>query len=368
MGRTFPGQRVRAAAFWLLVVLLVLWNVVPPPPAWVESVYSRGLYRWISAVLVPLGDLVPFSLVAVGLLLLALALPVLAVRSWRRSRRESVTARRWVLGCLRRTLFWGVVAYGYMVLVWGANYRRQPIEAQLELEVTEEVQENDIRFLVLALQTVIHRDVPPLPERDAERALGSLRRSLYDVLKEWQGVAPVLPGKVKRLPPGLLLSFGTSGTMLPLFLEVHTDGAMTEVDHLGTVAHELAHAAGFNGEADADLVGFIAGLRADDAYARYSVALQAFERCAGALETEARKTAHAGLPPQARRDLEEMHEVAVRYARPALMRLQRRSYDLFLRSQGVKEGVRDYSRAVQLLVRAAKKGRLSLPSLRGFRR
>ena len=87
-------------------------------------------------------------------------------------------------------------------------------------------------------------------------------------LEGLHGYAPTLPRRVKKLPPGTLLFFGRSGSILPIFLEAHADGAMHDAWFLRTAAHELAHVAGFSGEADADVVGFLAGLRADDRFAR----------------------------------------------------------------------------------------------------
>ena len=352
------------------MLLLTLWTVVPPAPLRVERLYSRGIYPWIAAVLVPLGDLVPFPLgwgaVALGVLLL----PVVVFRSWRRCRAAGACPGRWLAAGLGRAGVWAVLGYAAFVFLWGANYRRLPIEEQLGLAAPageeaaaeddggETARRRQVESLVAALVVAIRRNVPPPGERDAGRALEAIRRALYRSLSSWHGVAPVLPGKVKRLPSGSLLRFGTSGMILPLFLEAHTDGALTDVDHLGVAAHELAHVGGLSGEADAELAAIIAGLEADDRYARYAVALQAFRRCAWQLLPEARKRFEAALPRQARSDLEAMRAVAARYATPALRKLQRRSYDVFLRSQGVEAGVRDYSRVVELLVLARRRGLL----------
>ena len=58
---------------------------------------------------------------------------------------------------------------------------------------------------------------------------------------------------------------------------------------VATAAHELAHVAGYCGEADADAVGVLAGLASDDALARYATALAAFRRVCGALDESQRK-------------------------------------------------------------------------------
>ena len=85
-----PSPRARRPRGLLvaLVAILLLWTFLPLPPGWIESLYSRGLYRFVSASLVSVGDSVPFPLGGVLLIGLAVALPVLVVVSLRRSRRR----------------------------------------------------------------------------------------------------------------------------------------------------------------------------------------------------------------------------------------------------------------------------------------
>jgi hypothetical protein len=264
---------------------------------------------------------------------------------------------------------WLLVAF---VLCWGAGYRRQAIEARLGLEtdgleaddwsrLDDEVAE---RFLgcihdALAMDAAPADASGPTAGGDArEAAIASVRAAIARTVLEWDGAEPRLPARVKRLPAGSLLRFGSSGVTLPWTLEACVDGALPEVAEIAVAAHELAHVAGANGEAEAELLAAAAGLRAESALSRYAVALEALSRTIGEQPAEKRQRIERRLPARAREDLEAYRAVAARYHSPRLSAPQRVLYDAYLRSQGVQAGVRDYSRAARLFAMAHRQGLL----------
>jgi hypothetical protein len=355
-----PGARgdrriVRRGAFLALVAAPILWTLVPPPAAWVERWYSRGVYPWIAGAIVPVADLVPFS---AGFALYVLA-PVAAVAwvvaSRVRSRRRGVRIGRWGGGVLVRAAAAAVVIYAWFLVVWGAGYRRERIEVRLGLGGASATAE-EVSRIAAALARRVASDFVEPGLRCEEDAIRSLRDSLATVIEGWDGTRPALPRRVKRYPPGALLAFGTSGTIVPFILEANVDGAEPDVAFLATAAHELAHLAGLAGEDDADLAAAVAGLRADDRLARYATALRLLPRFARELERDDRERLYATLPPGALEDMRRVNEAARRYHVPTLARAGRRVYDSYLRSQGREEGVKEYSRVVGLLARAAGKG------------
>lgn len=344
----------------VLSALIVLWwTLAPPSRAWCETWYARGLYPLLARCLVPVADAVPWLL---GPPLLVLALAGAAafriVRSRRRRADGPRPSRRRRLVRAGATLAM-VVAFiwALFLLTWGANYRREGVEKLLRLD-SRPVAEEDLRGLVDLLVETIRREAGPAARegRDTERALLAARDALADLLEEVQSVRPRLPRRVKRLPRGLLYRFSTTGVFLAPLMEACVDGAAPPATFVAVGAHELAHAGGVAGEADADVLSALAGIRSRDAFARYSAALWAFRRSAGALDAAQRAQVESRLPDVARADIEAAHSAARRYHRPAFSALQRRVYDAYLRSQGVDEGIRDYSRAVELLVRARRAG------------
>lgn len=337
----------------LLMGLSAWWLISSPSPERVEALYSRSLYPAITKVLVPLTNSVELS-VAASLLALLPLLWLLALRlSWRRSEDRGL----WFLRSLWRTTVGLVVVFLLFVGLWGANYRRSSIEAQFGLVDKVSIQA-DLMRLVDSLTRTVQATVDT--PRDEARALASVARSLQALVTEVTGVVPTLPQEVKRLPPGLLIVSGSaSGVVSPWTLEPHVDGALPDVSYVAVGAHELAHVAGYAGEADADFVAALAGLRADDAFARYAVALRLWQAAVAQLPSETREGYYDALPPSAQTDLERMADPFRRYRPPAwLQGWQRRSYDRYLKTQGVEAGIADYSRTVNLLIAAQQKGLL----------
>ena len=338
----------------VVIALGLLWLVWRPSPAEIEALYSRGFYPALARVVVPVTN--SRTVLARGLLLSS-SLPLLwlasLVVSWRRKR----TVKQWLLQTLWRTVVGAAAVFLLFVVLWGANYRRASVETQFGLkDVT--VTQADLEQLLSYLTSVVQADAAA--PRNEQTAVKALVASLKQVVFDTTGVVPTLPARVKRTLPGLLILSGSaSGIASPLTLEPHVDGALPTVGRVAIAAHELAHVAGYAGEADADFVSTLAGLRAADGYARYAVALRVWQSVVVQLPSEAQTAAFAQLPEVARQDLAAMVAPFQRYRPPALVQAwQRRTYDRYLKTQGVAAGVRDYSRSVALLAAAQRQGLL----------
>lgn len=335
------------------IALGLLWLIAVSAPATVEAVYSRGIYPALARVVVPVTNSVPFSL---GGLLVAF-LPLLWLATLSVSWRRKTTARRWFLQSLWRTVVGLVIIFVWFSMMWGVNYRRAPVETQFGLS-DDLVSQADLDRLLNGLTAVIQATAAA--PRDEEAAMKALHASLQRVVFDAIGVTPTLPRKVKRSPPGLLILLGgAAGIASPLTLEPHVDGALPAVARVAVGAHELAHVAGYAGEADADFVSGLAGLGASDGFARYAVSLRVWQSVAAQLPSDLQSAAYGRLPEIARRDLAAMAEPFQRYRPPPFVEAwQRRTYDRYLKTQGVAAGIQDYSRSVSLLAAAWRQGLL----------
>lgn len=336
----------------VLALPLVLWVFISPSSDWVERRYSRGFYAWLSSWLVPLSNAVPFSMSTVLLFVVPLVWVLVLVVTFKRR-----LVWRWLALSLWRTLVLGLLVGSLFLFTWGANYDRQSIETQFSLGNPVIVQA-DLETLVTDLDALIHETVAS--PRDEDAAMRSIVESLEGVVERRTGVTPRLPARVKRLPKGsLILSGNAAGVISPWTLEPHVDGALPSVSYLAVGAHELAHVAGYAGEADADFMGYMAGLRASNDYARYATALRLWQDAVWQLPEAVRESARAQLPDQAKTDLESMLEPYRTYQMPAFVQnAQRAFYDSYLKTQGVASGIQDYSRTVDLIIAAQKQGLL----------
>lgn len=114
----------------LLVAAALGLAVVPTPAAWVERIYSRHLYLVSQNVLTPLSGLAGIALFDLLLVVAIVGLPawwVVAVRRAGRGYRLATLGRLAV-----NTGLVGAGVYLVFLLVWGLNYRREPLSGKLD--------------------------------------------------------------------------------------------------------------------------------------------------------------------------------------------------------------------------------------------
>ncbi len=339
-----------------LLAIELLWLAVPIPSRWVEWYYTSGVFAAVISPLVAVHQLIPVSMSA----LLTLVLVVLGLVgggvSMRWARKRSVP---W------RTIGWNgfkcvtviiVLVHGWFLVTFGIGYRREPIESRLHLVEADRITRTDLDATMDDMLSTIFANLQNPEVRDEAGALRSIRDAMGDLTEAWDGHRPPLPDDVKRLPGGLLVLFGAYGINSPLLMEPHVDGALPSHAVVSTGAHELAHVAGFSGEADATLAGLLAGLRANQPFAKYSSALAAYANLCAELNPEEQRARFEALPAEALNDLRAEANVYQRYTRDVTHTVFQPMYHSYLVTQGVSDGIEDYSRGSRLFVNAWRKG------------
>ncbi len=256
-----------------------------------------------------------------------------------------------------------VIIAGLFLLTWGLNYNRLALEDVLALSDYQASQE-DLEALSEYLLNIMQQTQLEAAARisaDVDTALQAGRTSLQTVIWELTDQRVTLPTQPKYTLPGLLMRSGNAiGVVSPWLLEAHVDGALPAPFALMVSLHEFVHLAGYAGEADADFLAVVAGLRADNPLMRYSAALTLFRSLAWRLPQTSYRELYDRLPQQARADLSERRAVSARYRMPHWFQsAQIRVYDSYLRSQGVEAGIADYGRMVNWLTQAYARGMLA---------
>jgi Protein of unknown function (DUF3810) len=141
---------------------------------------------------------------------------------------------------------------------------------------------------------------------------------------------------------------GVSGMLAPFFLETLLNPDLTGPERPYVLAHEWAHLSGFAPEADASFVGILASLRAD-APSQYSAWLALVSETAIQLPPPTRNLVLKELAAGPRSDQAAIN-ARLRALVPQVERVAWAAYDRALKSQGVVEGVENYSRVIQLLL------------------
>lgn len=341
---------------WVAATLVYLCVYVLPSAERIDSAYSRGLYRLIAGILIPITEKVPFSISITLMILLIFGGPILWGYHWVRLARGGKGKLAGLAWGAFRLAFLLPLLFVWFAVFWGAGYQRPPVEERLAL-ATEKPTLEEVGGLMDQLLEIVLRDQPKTAaDRNVPRAVRAISDSMAAFIKENEGRAARVPHRVKATPRGFLLFNNTSGVCSPFTLEANVDGAIPDTAFIYVAAHELAHTAGINREGEATLYGQIAGLRCDDAYARYCVALDAYKDLARDLDKDDYPAAMARLPEATRAELKHIHEVYISYNVKWFSQQSWKVYNKYLQSQGIQEGVKNYSASTKLLVFASRKG------------
>lgn len=346
---------------WVLGACLlveVAWIVLPPPDPFVERWYSQGLYPAFAAVFVPIQNAAPVPITA---LLAALAILVAGYWAWRTARQlRDVGESQWRLlprfcGFAAGSL---IVFFLWVLVVWGAGYQRTPVAERWALDDRYPTPAESAR-LRAELLDVIHATVEAAPEATRADAVVAVADAMEATLGKRGDHAVRVPRQVRATPPGLFLTFSAAGMCVPGAVEPFADGAFDDVTFVQIAAHELAHVAGYNRESEATLVGYLAGLAADDPLARYAVALDIYtDLMRRLLDEETRLAAWEALPPRAQADVLTGHAIAARYQiqNRLFQQFGYHIYDGYLKTLGIEDGMADYATGLRLFTGAWRNG------------
>lgn len=323
--------------------------LAPLPADLVERHFADGVYPPMQAVLtswsnqtgVALFDFVVVTLVIVGVVLL-----IRSVKAARRTR-----SIRPLIGGAGHVLTLTAIAYLWFVGAWGLNYARPPLESTVSYDASR-VTPAGVRTLAERAAEEVNRlyeaghaagfpagdEIPP-----------TLVRAMREVEHRFGRPIATTPGRPKRtLFGGFFRAAGVDGMHAPFLLETMLNPDLTPPERPAVLAHEWAHLAGYAPEADASFVGLLAALRADPG-SQYSAWLVLFDEAATQLPRAEQRELVARLGPGPRADRQAIAE-RQRSRVEVISRASWKTYDRYLKAQGVSDGVESYSRVVQLLL------------------
>ena len=348
MGVPNRGPSPRVLAPVLLIVAAVVVFLIPTPAAWVEQLYSRRLYILGQNLLTPLSGLFPLAVFDLLIVATLGGVCVVWVRTLRRAR-----GQRWRAAgrLVFHTLALTAALYLAFIVMWGLNYRRQPLMVTLEYDQTTITSE---AISGLTLETVRRlNELYPRARADSWPELQELPDRLGGafgrVQTELGGGRLAVTGRPK---PTLLTSYfrraGIDGMVNPFALEVLVNTSVLPFERPAVVAHEWAHLAGYANESEASFVGWLTCLEGDD-QTRYSAWIFLIPHLMRHLSEPERQRMWSRMEEG---PLDDLRAVSARlsYAVPVVRRNATRVYDRFLRANRLPEGVASYGAVVDLVL------------------
>ncbi|MGH1338465.1 MAG: DUF3810 domain-containing protein [Aureispira sp.] len=346
---------------WILLGLaaIVLRFIFSWQPTWCEAFYSRGLYPYLHEVLHFLFSWLPFPAVYLFFVGVGIWLITVAKRYGQHRKRKkagvSLEGSYWkgFFAFLMSLVFW-------FLFLWGYNYARVPMHEQLGLEIPEAMdyqaiwkEAQYIKTTCIATRAAIVTADTQVLEKDhyPTNLEETMRRSLKKVLAR-NGYDTSWQVRGRFLYPGTLLRSNSSGVYFPFVGEGNIDGGIHYISQPFTMAHELAHGYGFGDEAVCNFWGFMACIESEHPAIRYSGYLMYWRYVYGALmefmTEEDYELERATISRGMHNDMEAIYANMDNFP-PFIPFLQPAVYDVFLKVQGVEEGIESYDRMVLLV-------------------
>lgn len=335
-----------------ILPLLLLLKVLTYFPDMVESVYSQGLYIWISKLMRYTFGWLPFSVGDVLYTLLGLY-----VMRWFILNRKRIIkdTKAWFLDIL------SAISIGYFAfhLLWAFNYYRLPLHESLNIE--HDYSTEDLVFLTKQLINKTNTLQLELSENDSTKVVMPYSKSevlkmvpdgYLELSKEFEYLS-YEPRSIKRSLYSLPLTYmGFSGYLNPFTNEAQVDGLIPTFKFPTTGSHEVAHQLGYAAENEANFIGSLAATHHPDIYFNYSGFAFSLRHCLSELYKRDKDTYEALLKTVHKGVLYNYQEVRAfwdGYQNPTEP-LFKTTYDTFLKSNNQAAGMESYSYVVALLV------------------
>lgn len=156
---------------------------------------------------------------------------------------------------------------------------------------------------------------------------------------------------IQALPAGTLLRLETSGVYLSQTFQGHLDAGLSHIQIPYTLMHEMLHGYGITEESDCNLIAYLAGSSSEDAWIRYSAGIAWLRYLAFdwiAVDRDAYFEWRSQLSPLLIEDLNDINQHLRAYT-PILGPLKDKIYGAYLRSNGISDGVANYSYFVKVV-------------------
>lgn len=342
-----------AAVFVCLALSFGLLYIARAFPAFAEF-YADYIYPiWVNT-LGRLMSFFPVSMVEI-LLYLCILYGIFSLLRWLFSKRGRRSASAFQ-GLLSVLVFASVLFFAYTVNC-GINYHRHTFAEESGLEIKERPVEALIALCEKLTEEVNYyssqvirnkKGLCVLDTNPEERAVEAMHEAALE-FEALQGYYPV--------PKGLIVSQILSyqqltGVYSPFTIEANYNRHMTAYNKPFTMCHELSHLKGFMREDEANFIAYIACMASPDIDFNYSGALMGWIYATNALykvDAVTYQMMYERLLPEVKTELSANRAFWDAYEGP-VSEVADKVNDTYLKANNQKDGVRSYSRIVDLML------------------
>jgi len=335
---------------WAVVAFAVAAALVPVPTMVVERHYSSALYPLWQSWMTRVSNLVPVALLDILIVALVLGWLVMVYVEWTRREGQGPIGR---LGrILSRSAVWAAVLYLLFLSSWGLNYRRPRLTEKLPFD-SSRVTAAAVRTLADTAVARLNTLYAPAHQKgwqEDNRVDAALESAFARAQRDLGDVRLAEPGRPKRtiLNPYFRRAV-VDGMTDPFFLETLVASDLLPFERPFVVAHEWAHLAGYNDEGEANFVGWLACLHADEPR-QYSAWLAVYSEASAMLGRRDRQMLVDRLTSGARGDLRAIAERVARNRSARVSDAGWRVYNQYLKANRVEAGAASYTEVIQLIL------------------
>ncbi len=355
------GRLMKSWSWVLLIILTILIKWASWYPGWVENYYTYGLYPAISYVQRLLFGWVPISIGDLFYFFLIIIIIYKLYRFLRLVFKKQFT-RQYLTAGLQQGIFFILFVYVCFNLLWGLNYNRRGISAQLGIQVKRYGME-ELNTLTFTLHKKLNEYAAQVTEaqRDSFNKKSRLFTLSSDAYRQVSVQYPFLKYNPVSVKPSLFSYLGNylgfQGYYNPFSGEAQANTTIPRFLEPFVTAHEIAHQIGYAKENEANFVAFLASRSSPSPVLKYSLYFDMYNYAIG--EVYRRDTAAANyyqrtLHPQAKRDYTEYRDFYIRYRNPVEPVIMW-AYGHYLKANNQPAGKQTYNEVVAWMIAYYKK-------------
>lgn len=330
----------------IVLLILVIWCQHSTAAAdW----YAAHLYPFISRVLSWIASPFGFSLTDIVVVLLAIAFIRRIVLIFKE--RAQWKKRTWQA---LRLLIW---VYVWFYAAWGINYSRSSLFARTGTPPMP-YEEEQFRSFISLLAAEVNENWCPESELAAvdKKAFEQELKDFYAALPAESGLCSPRKWQHPKRPVfnRLFSAVGVLGYIGPAFDEMNINREITPLERPFVHAHEYSHVLGVSSEAEANFWAFEATRGSDSKAVRYSswymLLHYTWNNIYSMMDEDTFNAWKATLRPEVLEDMTRTHLYWKERRVTGIAKVQKRSYDKFLKSNHVAEGTADYRQVMRLVL------------------
>ena len=234
-----------------------------------------------------------------------------------------------------------IVVY-FFYTSWGLNYFRPPLERSIskELVINEKKVENLAKYFSVQCNKI-------------RKEINSKKKNKTDYLISYKNLIESENEKFKYSNFSIILSYlGIKGYYNPFTNEANVNSEIPDILIPVTIYHELAHKKGFASETDANFIGFLNAYNNDNIEIQYSASFFAFRYLYHDLykmNPNIAENIYESLNSEVKKDFLIVSNFWIYYSN-RFQKIQKKIFDLFLRTNGQMKGINSYNEVVTLLL------------------